>query len=145
MIHKFLYYVKNSARKDTSIVKSYITTKRGKAVATSILMPPRLADAWLAASALEGISRQEFLRRSLDERATRIFAAYLHPQTQVEEIESTPQTVTEISMLATHSETDSMTTAETREAMAQVENRFIKKLEQPSDNHLRGIQNERSL
>src|SRR5262249_52765054 len=113
MIHKFLYYVKNSARKDTSIVKSYITTKRGKAVAASILMPPRLADAWLAASALEGISRQEFLRRSLDERATRIFSAYLHPQTQVEEIEPTPQTVTEISMLATHSETDGMRTVET--------------------------------
>lgn len=65
-------------------MKTYVTTKRGKTVAASILMPPSLADAWLAASALEGISRQEFIRRSLDERARRVLANYLHPEIQIQ-------------------------------------------------------------
>jgi hypothetical protein len=65
-------------------MKTYVTTKRGKKVAASILMPPSLADAWLAASALEGVSRQEFVRRSIDERARRILSSYLEPEARTE-------------------------------------------------------------
>src|SRR5262249_7530463 len=73
---KFSYKIQETFAKGEDVMRYTISNRKTERVPAWGQMPRRLAEAWLAASALEGISRSEFLRKSLEERTARILSSY---------------------------------------------------------------------